>query len=116
MNTAKQTTARLGETGAIGGLGTAESHEQTSIKARPDAFELELIEAFQLELGYVRAQVHALEMKISRYERAFDTMFREELERRVGSKILGQENAACGIGPLERLKYQAEKAVQQNRF
>ena len=47
MNNAKQTTARLGETGAIGGLGTAESHEQTSIKARPDAFELELIEAFQ---------------------------------------------------------------------
>ena len=98
MNNAKQTT------------------EQTSIKARPDAFELELIEAFQRELGSVRTLVHALEMKISRYERAFDTMFREELERRVGSKILGYENPAGEIGPLERLKYQAEKAAQQNRF
>lgn len=73
----------------------------------------EIIKAFREEIGYRDQRIYALEIKLSRYDRAFEQMFKEELDNRVNGK--SRENA-CGVlreDPFWRLENRAV-AMQQS--
>lgn len=84
------------------------------VESRPDAFELQIIEAFQRELSGMRTQMYAMESKIRRYDRAFESMFKEELDRRLNGDKMG-DNAACEISPLEHAANAAAFLLQRSR-
>lgn len=84
------------------------STERTVV--RPDKFELELINSFQQELNNCHSRIYDLERKIARYDRAFETMFKEELDSRINGKTVRDMTDACGVSGLDRLRWQAEKA------
>lgn len=110
MNNAKQIAAQTAQNSTSGLSGSAGDAQKQIINPRPDGFELELIDAFQRELGSVRSELYALQNRVRRYDRAFETMFKEELDRRVIGKDSGNDCGAMEIGPLERLKYQTSTA------
>lgn len=72
---------------------------------------LQMVEAFQTDLGYLRTRVSELENRVRRYDRLFETFFKEELDRRINGKenLFGEDcrNAVEEVGALEKLKWQA---------
>lgn len=87
---------------------------QQSATERPDSAALavldELLKGLRETQGYQNERIYKLEQKIDRYERAFETMFREELNKRVGPdpKERGYAGEALRMDPL----WAAEKALE----
>lgn len=96
----------IGQAGMVGDKMSQSDNPRTkSPIEHPTEFEKELIVAFQQELGQLRSQVYKLEDKVRRYDRAFESMFREELDSRINSKTTQENTCAMEVSPLERLKY-----------
>jgi hypothetical protein len=85
---------------------------QSPATTRPDGYDYQIIEALQRELSGVHRRMGELESKVRRYDRAFESMFKEELDRRVNGKS-GEDCGACEVSPLERLKWEAQKTAQR---
>ncbi len=69
---------------------------------------IELLDAFSQELNSVRREVYQLQSRLSRYDRIFESAFKEELDRRVRGKDDSCEQA-CSVSPLDRLRFQAAR-------
>jgi hypothetical protein len=70
----------------------------------------EIVKVFREEMSYQQQRIYTLELKIGRYDRVFETMFKEELDSRVNGKDRN------GYGQVrEDPFWKLEKALAQQR-
>jgi len=64
---------------------------------------VDVIKVLREEIGHVNQRIYALEIKLSRYDRVFEMMFKEEVDRRINHK---QDNSTqCAMeDPFWRLE------------
>ena len=74
----------------------------------------EMIPAVQQEFSALRAHVYELERRISRYDQAFETMFKCELDARINGKDQAQAQMTTGSsGKLEKLYYDYQNKARE---
>lgn len=66
----------------------------------------DVIKAFREENNYLQQRIYTLERKVSRYDRAFEAMFKEELDSRVNGKDSYGNQSAPREDPFYRLEKQ----------
>jgi len=94
----------MSDTGdGIGGCST-----QPTFDAREE--HKRLLEYLSMESGAVHTRLYELECKVNRFERMFDAIISEELERRLhlgasGLTPVSGTIGACEVPPMERLKH-----------
>ena len=87
---------------------------QASPETSPAIKIEDVIRAFSEEVSSLRRQLWDLQAKVSRYDRIYESIFREELDRRVGQKDkLCDEGAQ--VSPLWRLEKMAAMNQQAVR-
>ena len=88
---------------------TQETQQGRSLRG-PDDFERKLIEATQNEISQLRSEIYRLSARIARYDKAFETMFQEEMHWRLNyrqnpaqsneSYQLAMQNSGYGFGAV----------------
>jgi hypothetical protein len=82
----------------------------TKAPEKPQITLDEAVEAFHQEIVHLRTEVYRLSERLRRYDRMFETAFKEELDRRVNGKSDCAGEASC-VSPLSRLRMR----IQQER-
>lgn len=70
-----------------------------------DITAVQVLDAVREELAGVRREMYDLGSRVRRYDRLFETAFREEADRRLGMKDSSQCAENVMIGALDRLSY-----------
>jgi hypothetical protein len=72
----------------------------------------DVVSATSSEMDGLRARIYDLEIRLGRYDRAFERMFAEEIETRLGSKNrLHEVDKACDVSPLQGLSYKLRRGL-----
>jgi hypothetical protein len=82
------------------------SERMAAPSVRAEVSLVDVIKAFQREIGQLREHVGSIDRRSARYDRAFENMFREELEKRIDPASTSSTQGAIGcISDLDDLKW-----------
>ena len=85
--------------------------ESTEKEVTKEPTMAQLLEALSQELNGIRRSIRDLESRISRFDRMFESAFKDEAERRLGLKNREYDEAAkCSqMSQLEQLKWELNR-------
>jgi len=67
-----------------------------------------VVDALEQQLNSAYRRIFELEQHFSKYDRVFEAMFKEELDRRVNGTTQGMGSDGVSISPLHRLKFEMQ--------
>ncbi len=78
-------------------------NEKVNQEKSKEITNIEIIEAFSSEVNGLKHRISELESMVGKFTRAFEQLFQEEVQLRIGGKQNCWEKE-CSISPLERLR------------